>query len=239
MINPKTQLFAITTVATAVFSLGIYSVANSRSPMDMSTSIAKEQGGMNHGGMNHGEMNHNGMMKQSGGMTHNMDVGPADANYDLRFVDSMIPHHQGALVMAQEVLAKSKRPELIKLAKSIISDQQQEITQMQQWRKQWYPQSSDLPVMWHTAMKHEMPMTAEHKEMMQMNMSLGKADAQFDKRFLDAMIPHHQGAVTMAKDALQKSQRPEMQKFAKSVITSQQKEIDMMTQWRNKWYAKK
>jgi uncharacterized protein (DUF305 family) len=234
MMNSKTKLFAIITAATAVFSLGIYSVANSRSSMDMQTSIAKEQGGMNHGGMNH-----NGMMKQSGGMTHNMDVGPADANYDLRFVDSMIPHHQGALVMAQEVLTKSKRPELIKLAKSIISDQQQEITQMQQWRKQWYPKASAIPVMWHTAMNHEMPMTAEHKEMMQMNMSLGKADAQFDKRFLDAMIPHHQGAVTMAKDALQKSQRPEMQKFAKSIIASQQKEIDTMTQWRNTWYPKK
>jgi uncharacterized protein (DUF305 family) len=228
MMNSKTQLFAITTVATAVFSLGIYSVANSRSPIDLRTSIANEQGGMNH----------NGMMKQ-GGMTHNMDVGPADANYDLRFVDSMIPHHQGALVMAQEVLTKSKRPELIKLAKSIISDQQQEITQMQQWRKQWYPKASATPVMWHTAMKHEMSMTAEHKEMMQMNMSLGKADSQFAKRFLDAMIPHHQGAVTMAKDALKKSQRPEMQQFAKSVIVSQQKEIDMMTQWRNKWYPNK
>ena len=219
MMNPKTQLFAIATVATAVFSLGIYRVANSRSPIELRTSIAKEQGGM-----------------KQGGMTHNMDVGPADANYDLRFVDSMIPHHQGALVMAQEVLTKSKRPELIKLAKSIISDQQQEITQMQQWRKQWYPKASATPVMWHTAMKHEMPMTAAHKEMMQMNMSLGKADAQFDKRFLDAMIPHHQGAVAIAKDALQKSQRPEMQKFAKSIIASQQKEIDMMTQWRNKWY---
>jgi uncharacterized protein (DUF305 family) len=88
-------------------------------------------------------------------------------------------------------------------------------------------------------MNHEMPMTAEHKQMMQMSMSLGKADAEFDRRFLDAMIPHHQGAVTMGKDALQKSQRPEMQKLAKSIISSQQKEIDLMTQWRNLWYPTK
>ena len=53
------------------------------------------------------------------------------------------------------------------------------------------------------------------------------------------MTPHHQGAVTMGKDALQKSKRPEMQKLAKTIISSQQQEIDMMTQWRNKWYPAK
>jgi uncharacterized protein (DUF305 family) len=74
---------------------------------------------------------------------------------------------------------------------------------------------------------------------MMMSMSLGKADAGFDKRFLDAMIPHHQGAVTMGKDSLKKSTRPEMQKLAQTIITSQQSEIDMMTQWRKKWYGSK
>ncbi|MCY7336966.1 MAG: DUF305 domain-containing protein [Chamaesiphon sp.] len=231
--NHKTRLFAILAAATAAIGIGTYSMANSRSPMNSSTTVAREQGGMNHGGM----MNSDGM--KQGGMNHNMDVGPADANYDLRFLDSMMPHHQGALVMAQEAIAKSKRPEVIKLAKSIVADQKQEIAQMQQWRKQWYPKASATPVMWHAAMKHEMPMTAEHMQMMQMNMSLGKADAGFDKRFLDAMIPHHQGAVTMAQDLLQKSKRPEMKKLAQNIITSQQQEIDMMTQWRSTWYAAK
>jgi uncharacterized protein (DUF305 family) len=223
--NHQTKLFAILAAATASIGIGACNIANSR--IEPERTIAKEQGGMNHGEMNHG------------GMNHNMDVGPANANYDLRFLDSMIPHHQGALVMAKEVLAKSKRPELIKLAKGILADQKQEISQMQQWRQQWYPKVAATPMMWHAEMNHEMPMTAEHKQMMQMSMSLGKADAEFDRRFLDAMIPHHQGAVTMGKDALQKSQRPEMQKLAKSIISSQQKEIDLMTQWRNLWYPTK
>jgi uncharacterized protein (DUF305 family) len=151
----------------------------------------------------------------------------------------MIPHHQGALVMAQEVLEKSKRPELIKLAKGIISDQKKEIAQMQQWRKQWYPKASATPIMWHTAMNHEMAMTAEHKQSMMMSMSLGKADAGFDRRFLDAMIPHHQGAVTMGQDLLLKSKRPQMQKLARDIIKSQQAEIDMMTQWQKEWAVAK
>ena len=224
--NHKANLLAIVTTAiTAAIGIGACSNGNPPGVLNSSTTVAQESGGMNHGDM----------MKQ-GGMNHNMDVGPADANYDLRFLDSMIPHHQGALVMAKEVVAKSKRPELIKLANSIISDQKQEIAQMQKLRKQWYPKAAATPIMWHAGMNGEMPMTAEHKQMMQMNMSLGKADAEFDRRFLDAMIPHHQGAVTMGKDALQKSKRPEMQKFAKNIVTSQQKEIDLMTQWRNKWY---
>jgi uncharacterized protein (DUF305 family) len=179
----------------------------------------------NHEGMNHG-----------GAMNHNMDVGPADVNYDLRFIDSMIPHHQGALVMAQEVLQKSKRPELIKLAKSIVVEQKQEILQMQKSRKKWYPKAPAAPIMWHAEMNHEMTMTPAHKQSMMMSMSLGKADAEFDRRFLDAMIPHHQGAVTMGKDLLQKTQRPQMRKLAQSIIASQQAEIDLMTKWRQEWY---
>jgi len=44
-------------------------------------------------------MNHDGMMNHGSGMKHGMamDLGPADANYDLRFIDAMIPHHQGAI----------------------------------------------------------------------------------------------------------------------------------------------
>ncbi|MGL4619934.1 MAG: DUF305 domain-containing protein, partial [Chroococcidiopsis sp.] len=52
----------------------------------------------------------------------------------------MIPHHEGAVTMAQDALKKSQRPEIKQLAKNIISDQQKEIAQMKQWRKAWYNQ---------------------------------------------------------------------------------------------------
>jgi len=41
-----------------------------------------------------------------------------------------------------------------------------------------------------------------------MSEELGPADNQFDLRFLNAMIPHHEGAVNMAQEALNKSQHP-------------------------------
>ncbi len=231
--NTKTRLIASIAIVTGTIGFGSLAIANLTSHNRSNSSIAQNSGGMNHGGMIHDGM------KKGGMMNHNMDVGPADANYDLRFLDSMIPHHQGALVMAQEVLEKSKRPELIKLAKGIITDQKKEIAQMQQWRKQWYPKASATPIMWHAAMNHEMAMTAEHKQSMMMSMSLGKADAGFDVRFLDAMIPHHKGAVTMGQDLLLKSKRPQMQKLARDIIKSQQAEIDMMTQWQKEWAVAK
>jgi uncharacterized protein (DUF305 family) len=220
--NTKNRSFVQLATILGAIGIGSIAIAGVTLHQNSSSSIAQ-----NHEGMNHG------------GMSHNMDVGPANANYDLRFIDSMIPHHQGALVMAQEVIQKSKRPELISFAKGIITEQKKEIAQMQQWRKQWYPKASATPMMWHSAMNHEMAMTAEHKQSMMMSMSLGKADTGFDGRFLAAMIPHHQGAVTMAKDALKKSQRPQLQKLSQNIIASQQSEIDRMTQWQQKWYADK
>jgi uncharacterized protein (DUF305 family) len=69
-----------------------------------------------------------------------------------------------------------------------------------------------------------------------MSGDLGAADDQFDLRFLNAMIPHHQGAVTMAQQALEKSDRPEVKKLAQDIVDSQQKEIDQMNQWKKAWY---
>ncbi|WP_353931642.1 DUF305 domain-containing protein [Okeanomitos corallinicola TIOX110] len=186
---------------------------------------------MNHGS---GSMPH----EHSNGMNHDMDLGPADANYDLRFIDAMIPHHQGATVMAKEAQQKSQRPEIKKLAAEIIKAQNQEITQMQQWRAAWYPKAGDKPMAYDAKMGHDMEMSSEQKQAMMMNMDLGAADTEFDLRFINAMIPHHEAAVVMGKDALQKSQRPEIKKLAAEIIKAQDTEIKQMKQWRKAWYNK-
>jgi uncharacterized protein (DUF305 family) len=179
--------------------------------------------------INHGSgMNHNHSMS--------MDLGPADADYDLRFIDGMTPHHQGAVEMAKEALQKSKRPEIKQLANDIIKSQNQEIEQMKKWRKGWYPKTGDKLMAYNAQMGHMMEMSSEQMKAMMMSTDLGAADADFDKRFIDAMIPHHEGAVTMAKDALSKSKRPEIKQLSQDILTSQQKEIDQMKQWRKAWY---
>ena len=71
-----------------------------------------------------------------------------------------------------------------------------------------------------------------------MTQVLGPKDAMFDKRFMDLMIIHHEGGIMMAKDALKKSDRPEIKELAQQIITSQEKEIQQMKEWEKAWYGK-
>jgi len=180
-------------------------------------------------------MNNDNMGSMSGGKM-NMHLGPADAQYDLRFIDAMTPHHLGAIEMATDALSKSQRPEIKQLARNIITAQNREIKQMKQWRQAWYPKASTTSVADNPEWSNTMAMSKTQMQGMMMRGNLGSANAQYDLRFINMMIPHHQGAIVMATDALAKSQRPEIKKLAQSIITSQQQEIAQMQQWRRQWY---
>lgn len=180
--------------------------------------------------------NHDNMGGMGSGMKTMVDLGPADAKYDLRFIDAMVPHHQGAVEMATDALSKSQRPEIKQLARYIITDQNQEIAQLKQWRQAWYPKAGATAMVYDSQMGNTMAMSPTQMQGMMMKGNLGPANAQYDLRFLNAMIPHHQGAVAMAQDALNKSRRPEIKSLAQRIITNQQREIAQMKQWRQQWY---
>jgi uncharacterized protein (DUF305 family) len=57
--------------------------------------------------------------------------------FDLEFIKQMIPHHDGAVIMAKEALQKSQKAEIKRLAESIIRDQEREIKQMKDWQAAW------------------------------------------------------------------------------------------------------
>lgn len=236
-ISVRTGFLALTLVVSTL--AGGVLTACSNPPQSGSTSSQNQEQAQNTSGGKQ-EMMHGGDMNHGSGMNHDMsmDLGPADADYDLRFVDAMIPHHQGAVEMAQEVLEKSQRPEMKKLAEDIIAAQNREIEQMKQWRKAWYPKADSKPMAWHAQMGHMMEMSPEQIQAMMMKGDLGAGDAEFDLRFLNAMIPHHEGALVMATDVQSKSKRPEMKQLAQEILSSQQKEIEQMKQWRQAWYKK-
>jgi len=52
-----------------------------------------------------------------------------------------------------------------------------------------------------------------------------------DQDFLAMMIPHHQGAIEMARIAIASGKKPEVRKFAEEIIAHQQAEIDLMNRW--------
>jgi uncharacterized protein (DUF305 family) len=62
----------------------------------------------------------------------------------------------------------------------------------------------------------------------------GRTGDALNKAFLEGMIPHHQGAIDMAK-YLAGSNKPELVKLGADIIVAQQKEIDQMKKWMNEW----
>ncbi|NCC33818.1 MAG: DUF305 domain-containing protein [Chloroflexia bacterium] len=155
------------------------------------------------------------------GMDHSTMQNTGDTPYDALFIDSMIVHHEGAIVMAQQALESAERPEIRQLAEAIVSAQQTEITQMRDWRSAWYP---DLA-----------PTSGMQMDMGPMTVAAGSTP--FDQRFIEAMIPHHEGAILMAEDALQNAERQEIKNLAQAIITAQQSEIAQMRQWLQEWYG--
>ena len=58
---------------------------------------------------------------------------------------------------------------------------------------------------------------------------------EFDLEFIRQMIPRHEGAVAMARETLQKSQRAEIKSAAASVVREQGAEIKQMKGWQAAW----
>lgn len=58
----------------------------------------------------------------------------------------------------------------------------------------------------------------------------------FDKAFLEAMIPHHQLALMMAQMLETGTSRPEMLQLARDITTAQEKEVEQMREWYTQWY---
>jgi YVTN family beta-propeller protein len=146
----------------------------------------------------------------------------ASQPFDLGFIDSMIVHHQGAVVMAEEALAQAERAELRDLAEAIIAAQTTEIEQMQAWRDEWFPNLAATAGMG-----------------MDMGMMIVPEDAAkpYDQRWIEAMISHHQGAIEMADMALKMSERAEMRTLAEAIIAAQTAEIEIMQSWLAEWYG--
>ncbi|HAJ35071.1 MAG TPA: DUF305 domain-containing protein [Chloroflexi bacterium] len=176
------------------------------------------------GGMQNMDQQATAMPMEQGDM-QDMDHGSMQMNasqpFDAQFIDSMIEHHLGAVAMAEEALQQSEREEIRAMATAIIAAQNGEIEQMRAWRAAWYP---DLPATGGMGMSMgEMSISAD-------------ATLPFDRRFLTAMISHHQGAIEMAQMAQQMAERQEIKDLAGAIITAQQVEIEQMNGWLQAWF---
>lgn len=155
---------------------------------------------------------------------------------DSHFIEQMIPHHEDAISMAKLAQEKAKRPEVKQLAANIITSQSKEINEMKTWYKTWFGKelpTGDTVMNQHGMMEKSdthMGLMADGSDMTRL---AGAKD--FDTAFTEEMIPHHQMAVMMASMLKNGTQRPEMEKLAEDIITSQTGEIEQMRKWLKEW----
>jgi len=68
------------------------------------------------------------------------------------------------------------------------------------------------------------------------NLTALRQAADFDRAFLEQMIPHHQMGVMMASMAQTNAQHPELRQLEQEMVRVQSEEIQQMAQWYRSWY---
>lgn len=148
---------------------------------------------------------------------------PADAPYDLQFIDTMILHHQEGIAMAELAAQKATRPEIKAFGSTMAADQKAEIAQMRFMRNQWYVSSPP-------AVNVNLPGMESHD--MNIDHMTSLTGPEFDRMFIDMMTSHHEGAVAMSRDALVRGEHHELKSLAQQIIDKQESEIRKMKGWR-------
>jgi uncharacterized protein (DUF305 family) len=178
-----------------------------------------------------------GMSGMSGSSSASPSAGAStDASFndaDVAFAQGMLPHHEGAIEMAQLATDRAADPRVRDLAANIEAAQAPEIDTLNGWLDQWgatpsgsaSSSSAGMDGMDHSGqdmddMGGDMGMDLD---------ALGAASGpDFDRLFLTQMVTHHQGAVAMAVTEIADGEYPDAIAMAESIRDSQSTEIDQM-----------
>lgn len=145
-----------------------------------------------------------------------MDLGRPDRTLDLRYMNNMIAHHRGAMLLALQADKQTQRPEMKDLSNKILADEPNAIAELYKWKKDWYGDTK-------TTKDPVVP-------------NLGVYDERFDLRFLNALIAHHDLGLIMTKDVKSKSSRTEILNNADAVDTFLTTTLKLFKDWRLEWY---
>ncbi len=175
-----------------------------------------------------------GTVVVSGVQAHVQNPGSsqmANLPYDLHFIDMMLGHHRQGAAMGRMAERKGSTPALRAFAKKTADEQEKELLELKKHRDHWYAGTPEMDHLRMMAQMHQTPGMSSHASMdmqgdiAKLQAATGKA---FDRLFLDLMIPHHQMAIDMSKEAVTKAEHSEIKEIARLGIVKQQKEIAEM-----------
>lgn len=161
---------------------------------------------------------------------------------DKAFVREMVPHHQMAVEMADIAKMDGNHKQIRALAGRIITAQKAEIATMKTIARRLGVTPAAMPDGGHMSDRMMADLETLGVSMedsgMAMNMHHLHGAKPFDRVFIDMMIPHHQGAIRMARAELAKGTDRALRRIARGIVADQAKEIRQMNAWRKAWYGK-
>jgi uncharacterized protein (DUF305 family) len=141
---------------------------------------------------------------------------------DADFIMGMIPHHKEAVDTSAYLLTRTTDPQLQQFLQDVITVQSHEITQMKQWHTQWFGQEY----------------RPDGRYMLMMSDLTKLTDRQLEKAYIEGMVVHHRGAIGMARQILNITEWPELQKMTQAIIdNTQTKEIQLLESWLDSKYT--
>ncbi|MDO8309632.1 MAG: DUF305 domain-containing protein [Actinomycetota bacterium] len=170
-------------------------------------------------------MNHDSGSTVPGSAAGQM-MGNDDANMsDVMFAQMMIPHHEQAIEMSALAPANGASTEVLELAQAIPAAQAPEIEQMRAMLERWGVPMTMADRSVHGGMAMTGMVSGEDMDRLQ-----AAQGADFDRRYLELMIAHHEGAIAMTQDPLANGDDPELRTLLEAIVTSQTAEIEQMRQ---------
>lgn len=151
------------------------------------------------------------------------------------FLTAMVPHHEAALEMAEMARTRAARQRIRALAREIIGAQRLEIRRMKQIHKRLFGERLRPDDRAHT----QLGLSAADAGMAHDDMGDLESARPFDRAFIDAMIPHHAGAIRMARAVMGEDADDEIVDLADGIVRAQSHEIRELNNWRVAWYGRR
>lgn len=145
---------------------------------------------------------------------------------DIAFAHGMLPHHQGAISMAELAPGRAADTRVLDLAARIRAAQRPEIDTLNGWLADWGADGTSG--MDHGSMDHASGGMGGRMSEQDMNALTNATGAEFDRLFLRLMIEHHSGAVDMAVTEAADGRNTDTLAMAGNIRDSQTAEIAEM-----------
>ena len=144
---------------------------------------------------------------------------------DAAFTNAMIPHHESAVDAADLALSRAEHRQLVELAREILTVQSTELATLRSVRdviQQAGIEQGDLGLS-----EEEMGVGHDPAEL--------RNAQDFDCAFIEMMVPHHEGAIRMARAELESGIHAELRRMSENIIDAQGYEIRQMRRFDRRW----